>query len=520
MFKRIYQGKEVEMGTFNFTEEQLAAINENGNVLVIANAGSGKTSTLIEKIQRDANAITDHKVVAVMTFTNKATSEIKKRIQSNNHNFYIGTLHSFVLQNVIIPFGREIGLSKECSPKMNYSVKSNCRAVLMNKFRESGEIGCYRDDNKNFFFELATFILEKSLACAKFLYSKYAKFFIDEFQDCDRDMYKFFLKVNNRLHIPLFLVGDPKQSIYQWRGACPKIIDKVRENKNFKVKFLKRNFRSKQQIQNFSNLFFQDCQRLFRKCDDNSSIIWVSAKKDWKQVLENTLNTSEIQNCALLRRTNSDAENCLNKLKGLNQSFELMNKDPLNTIQDEDKWFYVAMAKQHFDPRYTFYNFLDDIPLVTDFIKINELKNIFNSINIHLGESKYRTDVHQLASKLGFTVQESSLNTLIKAINDKKSANFYKSRLPAYICMTIHSAKGLEFDCVVVFPEDFNIDVDEDLFLNYVAVSRAKKKLILVSDSNSTEFKRSMRRKYGELVQRQLKQQNLKLKDIMTIEMK
>ena len=47
--------------------------------------------------------------------------------------------------------------------------------------------------------------------------------------------------------------------------------------------------------------------------------------------------------------------------------------------------------------------------------------------------------------------------------------------------MTIHSAKGLEFNQVIMFAKDF--DIDKDSAEHYVAVTRAKEKLVIVMDN-------------------------------------
>ena len=69
------------MGT-KWTPEQLSAITQKGNnILVAAAAGSGKTTVLVERIIRK---IIDEKVdidkILVVTFTNAAASEMRERI--------------------------------------------------------------------------------------------------------------------------------------------------------------------------------------------------------------------------------------------------------------------------------------------------------------------------------------------------------------------------------------------------------------------------------------------------------
>ncbi len=107
------------MSNVKWTEEQLQAINEKGNnILVAAAAGSGKTAVLVERIiNKVINENIDIDKILVVTFTSAAASEIRERIldaiykkarrKSENTNLQrqinlinkanISTIHSFCL---------------------------------------------------------------------------------------------------------------------------------------------------------------------------------------------------------------------------------------------------------------------------------------------------------------------------------------------------------------------------------------------------------------------------------------
>ena len=86
------------------TEEQLKAIEQEGNVLVLASAGTGKTAVLVNKLIRDIERNKTYKSIAAMTFTIKATAEIRNRLGSLSYNQYIGTLNTFAVEEIIKPF--------------------------------------------------------------------------------------------------------------------------------------------------------------------------------------------------------------------------------------------------------------------------------------------------------------------------------------------------------------------------------------------------------------------------------
>ena len=107
-----------------------------------------------------------------------------------------------------------------------------------------------------------------------YLYEKlgirYNKYFIDEFQDTSKLQWKNILPLishaldsfdENEEQGSLFLVGDPKQSLYRWRGADPQIFNNLLYSDNFfkekkRTISLNKNFRSKNELISFNNTFF------------------------------------------------------------------------------------------------------------------------------------------------------------------------------------------------------------------------------------------------------------------------
>ena len=62
----------------------------------------------------------------------------------------------------------------------------------------------------------------------------------------------------------------------------------------------------------------------------------------------------------------------------------------------------------------------------------------------------------------------------------KKNLVKIKGELYDSIITTIHASKGLEFEQVVIQSKDYNLNVEDDLYLHYVAVSRPKEKLLVL----------------------------------------
>ena len=94
----------------NLTSEQLDAVKFDGNLLLTACPGSGKTKTLVSKLcfileNKELFDIGKKKIVA-LTYTNVAADTILERIISygiNSDSLWIGTIHSFCLNWIIKP---------------------------------------------------------------------------------------------------------------------------------------------------------------------------------------------------------------------------------------------------------------------------------------------------------------------------------------------------------------------------------------------------------------------------------
>ena len=89
-------------------EQQIEAVKREGNILLTACPGSGKTRALTHKIAYEFEKnIGSKKVIIAVTFTNRAADEIKKRIRefnSDDTNLWTGTIHSFCLEWIIRPY--------------------------------------------------------------------------------------------------------------------------------------------------------------------------------------------------------------------------------------------------------------------------------------------------------------------------------------------------------------------------------------------------------------------------------
>lgn len=200
----------------NLSTIQERIVNTPGNLIVRASAGTGKTYTMVNKIAKEIEDNHTHKVVAAITFTIKAAQEIRDRLSIDVTQHFIGTNNSFVIEEIIKPFMKDVyGADYDLDMSTDYSkeAKVDTFQEAVKKIKNEGVLCSYKDNKENFIFELAQEIVEKSTACRLYLQAKYFKIYIDEYQDCDRAMHKFFMYLCDNLKIETFVVGDEKQSI-------------------------------------------------------------------------------------------------------------------------------------------------------------------------------------------------------------------------------------------------------------------------------------------------------------------
>ena len=259
-------------------EQREAATTTEGYIRVVAGAGSGKTKTLAARYLYlvDVLGISTANILCV-TFTNKAAAEMKKRIRAHLpdqdlarittfHGFCVGLLKedchvvgypktflildeedkkamlSVVFEDLGIT-GRDITIQEAVDHigwrkggrgyvktlihadmeelldlvKSASTLKDN---ILYRYFYEQRKCFALDFDDLVYF---AIYILEHSREAREKWQQRLEYIMVDEFQDIDKDQYTL-TDILSGYHHNLFVVGDPDQTIYTWRGADVKFI--------------------------------------------------------------------------------------------------------------------------------------------------------------------------------------------------------------------------------------------------------------------------------------------------------
>lgn len=128
-------------------EERDKIIKTEGNICVLASAGSGKTSILVKKLEFDIEKEKDHYNFVAITFTNKAAAELRDKIVKKGRVF-IGTIDSFLEKEIIDIFIKSI--EDNIPEKFYYSYQKKDKFYNYNdglkKLKEHKIFGTYDND--------------------------------------------------------------------------------------------------------------------------------------------------------------------------------------------------------------------------------------------------------------------------------------------------------------------------------------------------------------------------------------
>ena len=279
-----------------------AVLYGDGPLLILAGAGSGKTSVLTKRVAyliKERN-VSPSNIVAI-TFTNKAAKEMKERIikevGKEGYDIQISTFHSFGLRiikenyeklgyeknftiidsddslTVVKKILKDMGIDyARFNPKFIKNQISSCKneMVTPEKYQnlvndELSDITYkvykrYQDtllrNNSLDFDDLLIKPIELFNKYKEVLenYQELFKYvFIDEYQDTNEAQY-ILSKMISAKYKNICVVGDDAQSIYSWRGANFKnILNFEKDYKNAKVILLEQNYRSTKTILNAAN---------------------------------------------------------------------------------------------------------------------------------------------------------------------------------------------------------------------------------------------------------------------------
>ena len=602
----------VQISDLNANQRE-AVLDDSKYLRIVAGAGSGKTRVLTMRIVHliEEENVYPNKILAI-TFTNKAANEMKERIRQMLQNEvtqpWISTIHSLcvrILREDITCMGwpknftvldadDQKTILKEAYKQLEidantYPFGSMLDYISNNKGAEisvdrafelagdfsgdktKAEVYKYYVKRQNDMYaldfdDLILWVVRMFKTYSEVLtkwQNRFSYIHVDEFQDIDKIQYKLIKQLTGPFN-HLYVVGDPDQTIYSWRGADVNIIMNFEKDfKGVKTIMLNENYRSTSCILNGANSVIRNNKNrldkeLFTSRTSNEKITHFASASDEYEAAYVANKISELhregkayKDIAVLYRSNylsrsiekalldqripyiiygglrfydrqevKDAlcylrlvvigddlalQRVINKPKrGIgNKTMELI----ADTARKENKTMLEVLETENIFSGKAKVTLNDFVNKVNRWKKMAESKKIetFALFETILDESGYKAMLEE-------DHETDRLENLKELIDDIKefTENYPDSSLDEYLqqvslygdreetmsgdyiqLMTVHAAKGLEFDTVFVtdmndgiFPNERAMNegsrgVEEERRLAYVAFTRAKNKLYL-----------------------------------------
>lgn len=506
-----------------------------GNTVVIASPGSGKTFVISEKIKKilGDDGTLDYQGVIAISYTRKASGNLKQRTLVDgvwSKNSFFGTIDSFCLTQIIIPFGNYVMGHSVCDilpiayHDLTEEQKENFRWIT----EEHPPYEDIKSPTWELFYDLfvegkvmieslellALHILKKCPACRKFINARFKYVFIDEYQDADEYTNDIFLELI-RLGIIGNVVGDVNQSIFGFAHKSSKYLMALEQHPEFTTFRLANNFRCSAPIINYSNRLMDDNCTLINISDEGEEgveLITVNGSEERVAVYIDQYikadcdknHVTDMSEVAILVKNKRTQEMIDEKLETPHRVIE---STELDADLNPRSRLYGLLLQYYLDETMRFLTVLDD------FLDFDELT---------IRERKRLDQLKEEIRSVKMAEIEDELPRLFKAVGDIILPKYEEGRATAHLeavladkglldtyrpitgdevlIMTLHKAKGLEFDIVyhlnlnqweLPYRKVINGDFDnplypnweQDLDLHYVGVTRAKKACYLITNT-------------------------------------
>ncbi|WP_407545267.1 UvrD-helicase domain-containing protein [Priestia sp. HNGD-A6] len=491
----------------HFSYEQKEIIDVQGNLVITAKPGSGKTYTIVEKVSNISKILLSYQGVIAISFTRKASQELElryKRKNTENVNHFFGTIDKFYISEIIIPF------SKRLFPK-GYPLEVKDSIDDYPKYKDLKNIKENRTDKKLLellkeslregliFLEIsgetALFILSEVPQCLIYLKARYTHIFIDEYQDCGEIQHEIFLKLVNE-GITGIAVGDLDQAIYAFSNRHSKYLLSLIADGKFTHLEITRNYRCHRSISDYS---LELLGGLGRHKVEDKRVFKVNVTGTDEQVIyaiEKNLegikarfDLNKNSDFAILCRGNNTARRASefltinNKLfvdtplDRINGNWAILLNDILNSyyLYKFSKTTILDFVSKYINEELYYRDFREGLELVNNLFTLDDSQleaNIEEFIKIaHLIYPEQK--------------DERILQILKEILKDKEKLYSFRPATENEInIMTLHKSKGLEFKCVFLMdlykwilpPEGEWVSEEEyvqALNLHYVGVTRA-----------------------------------------------
>ena len=508
------------------TELQQTIIEYDGNTVILASPGSGKTFVLSEKIKKvlRKESMLPYQGVLAISFTRKASANLKQRTLEDGtfpKNSVFGTIDSFCLKQIILPFGNYLfGYPQKdivCIDFKDLPSDQQSKLLWINDFANYNSITNEQISLLSDLFRQG-YVLIKSVellalhlvlhckACQKYIKARFKYVFIDEYQDIDTYFHSIFLSMLT-LGCVGVVVGDVNQSIFGFAHKSSKYLKELNTSDNFKSFTLNKNFRCKLPIVNYSNRLLDPNYEVIDTTEKGVYLIRVQGdEKSIAKFIDAKINSicekftiEKLNTIAILAKNRKYTLRIINE--NLTTKHRIIEDTPLDNDLNPKSQLYIHLLRYFFDTTISFFsivnNFIeyDNLSLYEKHCLI-EQKNAIRALSEQPIDNLINPFKKISNILLPNIIEGDSINKLKEVLSNKTFYDSYKPINNDEIqLMTLHKAKGLEFDivfhlnlCENELPHKTirNQDWEQDLNLHYVGITRAKKVCYLIRGTQRT----------------------------------
>ena len=461
------------------------------NVLVLAGPGSGKTRVLVHRIaflirvQRK-----NPRGILALAYNRHAAVEIRRRLKDlvgdDAKSVTVLTCHGMAMRLVGASFAAMQRTDNENQDGAFAEVLREATALLNGEGLPPEEADTQRDR----------------------LLAGFRHILVDEYQDIDKDQYELIAAMAGRSRddedskLTLFAVGDDDQNVYSFMGASVAFIRRFTDDYAARPVWLTENYRSTAHIIDAANAFIEPAGR--RMKDAHSIAVDRGRRKgppggEWTR--RDPVGRGRVQ---ILRAGDDD------KTQALVAVGEFRRLEALSAEAGDWNWRNCAIIAKRWrtlDPVRSLCE-LEGIPAqlakddASHFWRLRETRELCSWLEDRPGRLVAAAALEGWASTQAtgawmdalrdaiaeFRLEYGEAETAVESFREwlAEWGREFRRRQKGLLLVTAHSAKGLEFDHVIILDDNWRVtgrneDPDAWRRLHYVAMTRARKTLALAS---------------------------------------
>lgn len=526
--------------------QKKAATAVYGVVVIKAGPGTGKTGALVARIE---HLVKEHQVhpdnILALTCTQKAAAEMRDRLKSmlpdvpfphiyTFHAFAHGILNRAGKSLILIPEDERQKIIAQVAEQYKEMSK---RDIALHITRYKSSITAKKDDIVAFYDSLLASqgymdfddmllflfeLLETDSIIREQVQTQFKYIHVDEFQDTNMLQYRILQKAAEPEN-SLFVIGDPLQSIYSSRGANPEVFDYLKWDYPEALEVsLQENYRSGKNILGTSAAIFPDAPVLEATIQEKGEVSLIDTMNEFTEAdfivreISSLRGGTDLKSAgedgavrfsdfAVVYRTHSFARILEQKFSDSAIPYQVIGSNALyeqKEIKCITAWLLYIYSKNplfletasELSPKKISTAEQNTLEQAGALPISNILKLIEDTCDLRKqeAESPHKTrNINQFTGNLlQFDSSPESLQKAVEYLLYLKEHEYYDPTGDKVTLTTIHAAKGLEFNTVMlcgleegIIPfirKDTQSNLEEEKRLLYVALTRAKKRVYIL----------------------------------------